>query len=87
MLCVFSRRLIKRLVSCTFGNLEWMLSDQRSLPMRCFRRLVNGSVALAADTNNDARARRLPSCHHPVGTPESTALTSVDTDGDFWNSK
>lgn len=52
-----------------------------------FRKLVNGTVALAADTNNDALARRLPCCHQPVGTPGSIAVASVDTDGDFWNLK
>lgn len=60
MLRMFSRRLIKRLVSCTFGHLEWMLSDQRSLPMRCFRK-HHGSGSWYKQWCSDKEAAILPS--------------------------
>lgn len=51
---VFSQKLIKRLQSPTqFGDIKWMLSDERSLQVWNIRKLVlggNGTVALAADT-------------------------------------
>lgn len=70
MLHVFSQRLIKRLVFFTSGNPERMLSHWRSLPTWRFRKLINGTVALAADINNDCSGKEdavLPSAGGHTG--------------------
>lgn len=59
MLHVFSQRLIKRLVFFTSGNPERMLSHWRSFPMWRFRKLTNGTVAVAADINNDCSGKEV----------------------------